>query len=334
VIIMVDKNDKQLATVATLTNPINNGTVKTTLDMKVQSAAETAVTSLPNSSMVIIQPSTGNILAIANNTTSQYRDDALKIQVAPGSTFKIITSTALLANGITTLNANAPCPTQLTIGTVTLKNSEGDGGPGQYTYEQDFSQSCNNAFSLFYSNPKVTPDLLPDTAAKYFGLNQKWDIGLNQPTQYMTIPTNLSGAGLAETLVGQNTVVSCPLAMCSVASTVANGSFKQPILIPGYKQTPATALGSGLQGELKTLMGQVIINGTGANIGFPKNGHYYAKTGTAEVVQGGPTNAWFVIFNDVHDMCIGGVSVAGGFGAAAVGPQTLSVFKKLFPGDF
>ncbi len=33
-------------------------------------------------------------------------------------------------------------------------------------------------------------------------------------------------------------------------------------------------------------------------------------------------------------MCIGGVAVAGGFGASAVGPQTLSVFKKLFPGDF
>jgi cell division protein FtsI/penicillin-binding protein 2 len=38
---MVDENGKQVATVATLTNPINNGTVATTLDMNVQSAAET-----------------------------------------------------------------------------------------------------------------------------------------------------------------------------------------------------------------------------------------------------------------------------------------------------
>jgi hypothetical protein len=333
VIIMVDENDKQLATVATLTNPINSGTVKTTLDMNVQSAAETGVTEQPNCSMVVIQPSTGHILAIANNTTKYYQDNALLAGVAPGSTFKIVTSTALLANGLTTIDSNAPCPVTLDVDTTILHDSAGDGGAGPYTYLQDFAQSCNNAFSLFYNAPKMTPNLLADTGSKYYGLNQKWDIGFGEHAQYMTIPTNLSGAGLAETLVGQNNMTSCPLAMCSVAATVANGSFKQPIIIPGYKQIPGTPLGSPLQASLKTLMASVVTSGTADSIGIPKNGHYYAKTGTAEVT-GAPTNAWFVLFNDVHDMAIGVLTVAGGYGATAAGPQALSVFKKSFPGDF
>ena len=333
VIIMVDENDKQLATVATLTNPINNGTVTTTLDMNVQSAAETGVTQQPQCSMVVIQPSTGHILAIANNTTKYYEDSALLAGVAPGSTFKIVTSTALLANGLTTIDSNAPCPVTLDVDTTILHDSAGDGGAGPYTYLQDFAQSCNNAFSLFYNAPGMTPNLLADTGSKYYGLNQEWDIGFGQHAQYMTIPTNLSGAGLAETLVGQNNMTSCPLAMCSVAATVANGSFKQPIIIPGYKQIPGTPLGSSLQGSIKSLMSSVVTEGTAAGIGIPKNGHYYAKTGTAEV-QGAATNAWFVLFNDVHDMAIGVLTVAGGYGATAAGPQALSVFKKSFPGDF
>ena len=116
----------------------------------------------------------------------------------------------------------------------------------------------------------------------------------------MTIPTNLSGAGLAETQVGQNTVVFCPLAMCSVAATVSNGSFKQPILLPNYKQIPGTPLGSTLQNNLKELMKQVILTGMAATVGFPTSGHYYGKTGTAEVGRGAGlyTNAWFVAFSD------------------------------------
>ena len=333
VIIMVDENDKQLATVATLTNPINSGTVQTTLDMNVQSAAETGVTQQPQCSMVVIQPSTGHILAIANNTTKYYQDNALLAGVAPGSTFKIVTSTALLANGLTTIDSNAPCPVTLNVDTTILHDSTGDGGAGPYTYLEDFAQSCNNAFSLFYDAPGMTPNLLADTGSKYYGLNQQWDIGFGEHAQYMTIPTNLSGAGLAETLVGQNNMTSCPLAMCSVAATVANGSFKQPIILPGYKQLPGTAMGSSLQSSLKTLMASVVSDGTAASIGIPKNGHYYAKTGTAEV-QGAATNAWFVLFNDVHDMAIGVLTIAGGYGATAAGPQALSVFKKSFPADF
>ena len=333
-IIMVDDKGKQLATVTTLTNPIDNGTVATTLDMKVQAAAEAAVQFHSQSSMVAIEPSTGHILAIANNTTSQYYDDALLAGVAPGSTFKIITSTALLSAGMVTLNENAPCPAVLDVESTLLHNSEDEQGIDN-TYEYDFAQSCNNAFSNFWNHQGMTQNLLADTAKKYYGLNQQWDIGVGESAQYMNVPSGLSGAGLAESLVGQDNVTSCPLAMCSVAATVANGSFLQPILIPKYKQVAATPLPSSLHAELKTLMASVITEGTGEGL-FPKNGHYYGKTGTAEVGAGAGlySNSWFVVFNDQHDISVCALSIRGSFGATTAGPECAQVFKKLFPADF
>lgn len=330
-IIMVDAKGNQLATVATLTDPINNGTVPSTIDLAVQAAAEAAVTFKPNSAMVAIQPSTGHILAIANNTTSQYYDNALLVRVAPGSTFKIITSTALLNAGVVTLDSSAPCPTTLTIETITLHNSEGEGG--NYTYAEDFARSCNNAFSSFYSDTRVTQNLLSDTAKNFFGLNQPWDIGLGQSTQYMTVPGNLSGAGLAESLVGQDNIEACPLAMCSVAATVMTGSFKQPIIVPTQKQITATPLPSSVQSSLKTMMSEVIDTsiGTAAGVGFPNNGHFFGKTGTAEVGSGAGlyNNSWFVVFDDQHDIALCALGINGSYGAITAAPECLTAFKKL-----
>jgi len=330
-IIMVNAKGTQLATVATLTQPINSGIVKTTLDMSVQSAAEAAVTFKGNSSMVAIEPSTGHILAIANNTTKYYDDNALLTRVAPGSTFKIITSTALLSKNLVTTDTSVPCPTSITIESVVLKNSEGEGG--NYTYAEDFARSCNNAFSSFYSNPGMTENLLADTAQTYFGLNQKWDIGFGESVQYMNIPGGLSGAGLAESLVGQGDVVACPLAMCSVAATVANGTFKQPILVPTQTQMTATALPAAVQSSLKTMMGEVISEsyGTAAGVGFPNDGNFFAKTGTAEVGSGPSqyNNSWFVVFDTAHDIALCALGIDGSYGATTAAPECLHVFQHL-----
>jgi hypothetical protein len=328
-IIMVNAKGEQVATVATLTDPINNGTIASTLDMNVQSAAEAAVTFKPNSAMVAIQPSTGHILAIANHTTSQYYDNALLARVAPGSTFKIITSAALLNKGIVSIDSDAPCPTTLTITNVVLHNSEGEGG--DYKYGEDFARSCNNAFSNFYNASGMTSNLLADTAKTYFGLNQKWDIGVGESAQYMTVQENLSGAGLAESLVGQDQIVSCPLAMCSVAATVATGTFKQPIVVPKQTQVTASPLPSSVQSSLKTMMSEVISQsyGTAAGVGFPNNGHFFGKTGTAEVDNGKNNNSWFVVFDDQHDIALCALAIDGGYGASSAAPECLTVFKKL-----
>ena len=327
-IIMTDAGGEQLATVTTLTDPVDDETLTTTFDMKVQTAAEAAL-NRDQSSLVAIQPSTGHILAIANRTGSGYYDQAMETRVAPGSTFKIVTSTALLHNNLTTVEKAVPCPEFLPVQGLTLKNSGTESGLGN-TYLEDFAASCNNAFSGFWDEG-VTPDMLAETAQSFYGLNQKWDIGLGEPTQYMDVPTGLSGAALAESLVGQGDVLASTVAMCSVGATVANGSFMQPIVLPTAKQIGATALPESLKQQLWQLMAGVVEDGgTAAGVGFPRNGHFFAKTGTAEVDNPpNSNNSWFVVFDDEHDICLCTLSIDAGAGAAAAAPECLSVFKAL-----
>ena len=313
---------KVVANVTKISDPQNVAAVKTTISLSVQEAAEHAVKRDPNSSMVVIQPSTGNILAIANNDGNGL-DTALLGKVAPGSTFKTITSTMLINNGVlSSINENVPCPPALQVGGLTLHNSEGESGDS--TFENDFAQSCNNAFSSFYN--KVSGTDLTNASTTYFGFNTPWNIGLNQPTVYGKVPPSDTSL-LAEQLVGQGNVTANPLSMASVAATIANGSFKQPILVPGTTQISATPLSAGTDSQMKTLMRSVITSGTLAGV-YNGEAGVYGKTGTAEV-QGQLPNSWTVAYKDNFAVCA--LAIAGNFGASAAGPETKELLDAVDP---
>lgn len=80
----------------------------TTLDATLQKAAEQAVKRSSQSSVAAVRTGTGEILAFANNPASD-NNNAFNAQVAPGSTFKVVTATALLEKGVSP-GTPAPCP--------------------------------------------------------------------------------------------------------------------------------------------------------------------------------------------------------------------------------
>src|SRR5262249_29705698 len=82
---------------ATITPPGANR-VAVTISPQAERAARNAVAGTDGSAIVVLQPSTGYILAIADN--AQFNDFALTAAVAPGSAMKIITSTALINSGL------------------------------------------------------------------------------------------------------------------------------------------------------------------------------------------------------------------------------------------
>ena len=313
--VQIENADGSVAsTVAKISDPVNTSAVKTTIDLNVQAAAQNAVSKAANSSMVVIQPSTGNVLAVANNPPNGL-DTAMVGHYAPGSTFKTITTTMVLNKGIITdLNQTWDCPPTLSADGITLHNSEQEAGIGK-SFLWDFAQSCNNAFSRFETSPGVNRGLLAQTAHDYYGFDQKWDVGLGQPTVYGHVPTSSSNS-LAEELVGQDQITASPLAMASVAATIANGSFKQPILVPGASQLSVTPLPASTDQNLKTLMREAVNSGTLAGV-LTQSG-VYGKTGTAEV-QGKTPNSWTIA---VHgDFAVAALAVAGGFGASTAGPE-------------
>ena len=130
---------------AVVVAPQNIADLATTISQQAENAARNAVAMHPKSAMVVIQPSTGKILAIANNAGQN--DFALTAAVAPGSTMKVITSTALISNGVLSANSPVACPSAYTVTGITYHNDQQESEPPGTPFSTDFAQSCNNAFS-------------------------------------------------------------------------------------------------------------------------------------------------------------------------------------------
>jgi hypothetical protein len=303
---------------AVVVAPSNIPNLATTIDANAEQAARAAVAKHNGSAMVVIQPSTGKILAIANN--AQENDFALTAQVAPGSTMKVITSTALFNEGVLTPQTGVECPPTFTIQGITYHNDNNETLPAGTPFMTDFAQSCNNAFTTQWSH---LYGKLASTAHDYYGLNQKWDIGIaNLSASYFNAPANASGAQLAEEAFGQGSLIASPIAMASVAATVDEGSFHQPILVDGTKTVTAKPLPSSTDTDLKEVMRAVVTSGTAAGLGLGPD--VYAKTGTADVTGQGQPNSWFVAFDPSKDVAVGCVVLNAGYGAQFAGPETAS----------
>jgi cell division protein FtsI/penicillin-binding protein 2 len=305
---------------AIVTAPVNLASLATTINSSAESAARSAVGEHAMSSMVVIQPSTGDILAIANN--DNYNDFALTAAVAPGSSFKVITSTALFNNGIlSSPQSPVSCPPTYKVQGITYHNDQNESEPAGTPFITDFAQSCNNAFDQFYGD---LYGKLASTAKDYYGLDQNWDLGLggNISASYMNVPASASGAELAQETWGEGELTASPLAMASVAATVENGSFKQPILTAGTKQVTASALPMATDTDLKEMMRAVVTSGTADDIGFGPT--VYAKTGTADVVGQGQPNSWLIAFDPTKDIAVAALVLNAGYGAQFAGPEVKS----------
>jgi hypothetical protein len=317
-----------------LRQPVDTGVVTTTFDAKVEAAAQAAVATHANSSMVVIRPSTGAILAVANNDGQN--DFALTARVAPGSTNKIITSTALLAGGLIASPATPDeCPASLNVNGTVFHNDTGMSEPASTPFLTDFAVSCNDAFAKWYN--QIGDTTLAQTAQKYYGLNEQWNFGTGEAGPYYTLPASASNGELAQELFGQGQIEAAPLAMASVAATVDTGDFKQPIVVPGQAQISATPLPANVKQDLWQLMQAVTTqpDGTAYNVFTGVNSAVYGKTGTADVGGGNGAaaqqkpNSWMVVFDPTLDVAIGAVALDAGYGASVAGPEEAAVLKAL-----
>ena len=324
---LVRGNTPVASTAEVLSHPIATGVVKTTIDPRVEAAAESAVQAHPDSSMVVLQPSTGDILAVANNDGAN--DFALTARVAPGSTNKIITSTALLTTGLVSSPSQpVECPAQLVINGNTFKNDQGESEPPSTPFVTDFAASCNNAFARWYGS--IGAQTLAQTAQKYYGLNQQWNIGIGPGGPYYSIPASAYNGELAQELFGQGALEASPLAMASVGATVDTGSFKQPIVVPGQSQVPGTPLPAGVHQDLWQLMRAVTQSGgTAAGVFDGVSSAVYAKTGTADVSNQGQPNSWIVAFDPTLNVAVSCLVLNAGYGASFAGPEAANLLQLL-----
>ncbi|MFJ3304816.1 penicillin-binding transpeptidase domain-containing protein [Streptomyces sp. NPDC086549] len=299
------------------------GKVKTTLSPTFQAAAERQVAAKARSSVVVMRPSTGEILAVANQNHSF--NVAFQGSLAPGSTMKVVTSTMLFEKKLVTPSSSHPCPKTYKLAGWTFHNDD-DSEIKQGTFKLSFGASCNNAFINFA--PKLSNSDLTKEAQQVYGLGMNnWAIGV--PTFDGSVPVQ-SGAQMGASLIGQGGVRMNPLNMASVAATVESGVFRQPYLVsPDVdNRTLAKAsrtMSSQTQGWVKEVMRYTAGYGTAAKAMSGVSGDVGAKTGSAEVDGQKKPNGWFTAYRG--DLAAAGVVQAGGHGGDTAGPIVAALLK-------
>ena len=289
--------------------------VRTRLDRDVQRAAEVALGSRRDKAAVVaLQPSTGDILAVANRPTDQTFDRAIDGRYPPGSTFKVISTAALLRDGLKTTDT-VPCPQTITVGGKQFRNFEGEAA-GAVPFSTDFAQSCNTAF---VSLAKRLPADALTRAARDYGLGR---------TSASTVPPGTDAVERAAAMIGQARIVASPLAMAGVAATVADGRWHIPRLLSTDPRTSGPSIALSELSTLRTLMRSVVTSGTGTALAVVP-GEVAGKTGTAEFGGGNPppTHAWFIAFRG--DLAVAVLVEKGSSGGAVAAPVAQRFFVAL-----
>ncbi|WP_447003077.1 penicillin-binding transpeptidase domain-containing protein [Saccharothrix isguenensis] len=284
-----------------------------TIDPKTQAAAHAAIDGLQQEAMVVaIQPSTGEILAVAQNRSAGGTHvTALVDHYEPGSTFKVVTATAAMTGGLATVDTPVACPGKETIGTRTITN-EDSFELGTVPLRRAFAASCNTSFGRLAA--ALPTSALPG-AAGYFGLTSDFTVaGVTTNTGRVREPA--PGAAQVEAAIGQGTIGATPFGMALVAATVANGRTPVPQLIREIKteglQPPA--LPGGVAGALRSMMSDVVTGGTARELaGY---GGLRGKTGTAQFGDGTRSHGWFIGYRG--DLAFSVLVVDGGSSKAAV----------------
>ena len=292
--------------------------LETTLDLDVQRVAERALgNTSKKAALVALQPSNGDVLAVANRPDDSTLDRALTGLYPPGSTFKVITTTALLRDGLST-NQTVPCPPTEVVDGRSFRNFEG-GAAGDVPFGTDFAQSCNTAFISLAD--RLGRGALPD-AARDFGIGERLKLGV--PAADGKVPQGDSATARAAMMIGQDRIVASPLIMAGVAGTVAEGRWRAPRLLADDPKRAGPRLAEA--GTLRELMRAVVTGGTGTALASLP-GFVAGKSGTAEYGGGDPppTHAWFIAFRgDLAVAVLVEGGKAGGEVAALIAARFLS----------
>ncbi len=293
-IVAVTAAEQEVETLAT-EQPRPVPTLTTTVDRAVQVAAEHAVDAVPNPAMIVaIQPSTGEILGVAQNSAADAQGAlSLTGRFPPGSAFKIVTASAALQSKQVTPNSPVACPATTSIGQRVIPN-DNLVELGTLPLHTAFARSCDTTFALLAA--RLGTGALTD-AAHQMGIGMDYDIA-GVTTFTGQVPPAESMVRRAENGFGQGRVLANPFSMALVASTVAaGGRLPTPILIRGVPtQTalgPVPPVPREVIDAVRAMMREAVTQGTAESL--VGQGQLFGKTGTAE---GSPTggDGWFVGF--------------------------------------
>ncbi|WSJ91255.1 penicillin-binding transpeptidase domain-containing protein [Streptomyces sp. NBC_01304] len=300
------------------------GTVKTTISPALQAKAEQEVAKRSRAAVVVLKPSTGEILAAANSNPTGM-NVALQGSLAPGSTMKIVSASMLLEKKIASIDKPHPCPKYASYGGWKFQNVE-EFDIKNGTFRSSFAASCNTAF--ISQAEKLKDDDLTKQAQEVFGLGRgNWQIGVSSFDGAVPVQ---SDAQMAASLIGQGGVRMNPLNVASIIATAKTGTFHQPYLVsPDVDgRTLATAprkLSAEAQSQLRTLLTYTATSGSAAEAMAGLGPDIGGKTGSAEVDGQEKPNGWFTAWRG--DLASAAVVQEGGRGGKSAGPLVATMLR-------
>ena len=308
-------------------DPVAGDPLTLTLDPTLQSLAEEVLQDEPSASaLVALRPSSGEILTVANGPGSAGLQTALLGQYAPGSTFKIATSLALLREGFTP-DSPTQCTEELVVDGRTFNNASTFPAAflGEIPLLQTFAQSCNTGFIA--TRDVVSQEELAAAAAD-LGVGVEASMGL--PAFFGSVPDDADGTAHAASMIGQGEVLVSPLALAVMTGSVGAGERITPTLLasgpldeatasPSPAGTPS-ALTTDEAETLRTLMAAVVAEGGATILADVPGEPVLAKTGTAEFGDDVPprTHAWIVALQG--DLAVAVFVEEGDLGSTSGGP--------------
>ena len=232
---------------ATVSAPVAGKPVQLTLDTATQEAADAVLAdeSLP-AAIVVTQPSTGRVLAVANSASAP-GDIALTGQYPAGSTFKIVTYTAdFTANPSHTPETQTTCPPTVNVDGRSFEN-ENKFHYDSVTYSAAFGYSCNTtAINVADALPNGTMF----KAAQALGLGADWKLPIDAFSGSM--PSTATGTEKAAEAIGQGKVLVSPLLMAGIVGASATGKPIAPSVLVGQPGAAGKPLDPALTAKMNT----------------------------------------------------------------------------------
>jgi cell division protein FtsI/penicillin-binding protein 2 len=318
----------QPISIATVHRDRPGESLQLTLDANIQQRAEAVLGAVgsvfhpKDATAIVLEPSTGAILAMANwpsatigsgavPSLEALENRAVSFSYEPGSTFKVVPMAGALQEGLITPQTPFEIPEQLEIGERVIHDAESH--PAEtLTASQILAQS---------SNIGAVKIALLEGANRFSG----WvhDLGFGAPTgielpgeEQGVVPAvdKYSGSSMGNLPFGQGELVT-PLQVANAYAAIADGGIlRRPHVVAAVDGRPLAprpgrrVLSAGTAAELREMLrGPLQPGGTAAEVSVPPY-ELAGKTGTANKVD--PTTgqysktafvASFIGFAPVHD---------------------------------
>lgn len=243
---------------------------------------------------------------IIDNEDSPLLNRSIQGLYAPGSIFKTITSVAMLETF--GMDKNYTCTGNTTVDGYTFKDYKGS-VHGNIDLMGAFKSSCNPYFvekSLLIGKEKL------GQVSNRFMINEEIPFDLGVKKSRFEYDKPMDKTKIAASGIGQGDILVTPLNMLMMVSAIANdGEMQKPILVKelidkngksssvNETETLSSATSDGIANEIKDMMREVVVSGTGKKAGI-KNVQVAGKTGTAENASG-LSHSWFIGFAPYDD---------------------------------